>query len=55
MNISHRSPAELPTAVKPVKLAPLSCYCKLDDLIPHVKQLTQSSPTPPTNPAKTAA
>jgi hypothetical protein len=56
MNISHRASADVSATAKPVKVAPLSCYCKLDDLIPKVKQLTQPAPTPPHNPAtKTAA
>ncbi|GGF14571.1 hypothetical protein [Hymenobacter cavernae] len=55
MNISHSASVESSVAPKAVKLVPLSCYCKLDDLIPHVKQLTQPAPTPPDNSAKNAA
>jgi hypothetical protein len=55
MNISHRASADVSATAKPVKVAPLSCYCKLDDLIPKVKQLTQPSPTPPSGDSSKAA
>lgn len=57
MTISHRAVDALITVSamdKPLKVVPLSCYCRLEDLIPRIKQLTQPAPPPKDGAAKAA-